>query len=245
MRVSSSSSSSGTIDSHDLVPAIESLSLSSSTETSSSCCSVMDIVIGDIDLLTLILIRLPAKSLLVFKSVSKQWLSLISDPIFVVTHSRRHKHKTSGLFFESPHRFSHERLPGYVNTDECFDVIYDFLLLDDSKYEKGNTGEEERAVTGRWCGLEIPRKFGDEYDPEFMIESPLEITQSCNGLLCCNRETDIDDEIDGDGDPMNVKSTTVYQTYIYNPTMRRYKRVPPSPFRDNVPKRADCWINVC
>ncbi|KAL6185268.1 hypothetical protein ACLB2K_041402 [Fragaria x ananassa] len=38
------------------------------------------------DLLSQILVRLPLKSLLCFKSVSKQWLSLISSPQFLVTH---------------------------------------------------------------------------------------------------------------------------------------------------------------
>ncbi|KAL9409366.1 hypothetical protein AB3S75_047707 [Citrus x aurantiifolia] len=40
-------------------------------------------VIGNLDdLLTEILLRLPIKSLLKFKSVSKHWLSLISNPVF-------------------------------------------------------------------------------------------------------------------------------------------------------------------
>ncbi|PON92423.1 F-box domain containing protein [Trema orientale] len=39
-------------------------------------------IAGNVDLLTQILIFLPIKSLLKFKSVSKHWLSLISDPNF-------------------------------------------------------------------------------------------------------------------------------------------------------------------
>ncbi|KAL4323818.1 hypothetical protein GQ457_11G014720 [Hibiscus cannabinus] len=44
------------------------------------------------DLLTLLLLRLPTKSLLKFKCVSKQWLSLISDPQFCLSHTR-HRHR--------------------------------------------------------------------------------------------------------------------------------------------------------
>ncbi|XP_061991811.1 F-box protein At5g07610-like [Rosa rugosa] len=40
------------------------------------------------DLLSQILVRLPPKSLLCFKCVSKQWLSLISSPEFIVAHIR-------------------------------------------------------------------------------------------------------------------------------------------------------------
>lgn len=40
------------------------------------------------DLLAQILLRLPAKSLIKFKCVSKQWLSLISNPHFCLSHTR-------------------------------------------------------------------------------------------------------------------------------------------------------------
>ncbi|XP_050373072.1 F-box protein At5g07610-like [Argentina anserina] len=40
------------------------------------------------DLLSQILVRLPPKSLICFKCVSKQWLSLISNPQFIATHIR-------------------------------------------------------------------------------------------------------------------------------------------------------------
>ncbi|CAK7341643.1 unnamed protein product [Dovyalis caffra] len=43
------------------------------------------------DLLIEILLRLPAKSLLKFNSVSKQWLSLISDPKFRFSHARHQR----------------------------------------------------------------------------------------------------------------------------------------------------------
>ncbi|CAK7341635.1 unnamed protein product [Dovyalis caffra] len=46
--------------------------------------SSAEIIAGNQDLLTEILIRVPAKPLLKFKCVSKQWLSLISDPKFCI-----------------------------------------------------------------------------------------------------------------------------------------------------------------
>lgn len=38
------------------------------------------VVFHNVDMLTQILLRLPVRSLLFFKSVSKQWFSIISDP---------------------------------------------------------------------------------------------------------------------------------------------------------------------
>ncbi|KAE8659320.1 hypothetical protein F3Y22_tig00116962pilonHSYRG00063 [Hibiscus syriacus] len=51
------------------------------------------------DLLTQLLLRLPTKSLLKFKCVSKQWLSLISDPQFCLSHTR-HQHRDDDRFLE-------------------------------------------------------------------------------------------------------------------------------------------------
>ncbi|CAK7339005.1 unnamed protein product [Dovyalis caffra] len=50
------------------------------------------IIGGNQDILTEILLRIPAKSLFKFKCVSKQWLSVISDPKFCLSHTR---HKLS------------------------------------------------------------------------------------------------------------------------------------------------------
>ncbi|GMP36480.1 hypothetical protein CsSME_00008595 [Camellia sinensis var. sinensis] len=50
------------------------------------------------DLITQILVRLPVKPLTQFKSVSKQWLSLISDSQFSLHHSRRNRKPISALF---------------------------------------------------------------------------------------------------------------------------------------------------
>ncbi|XP_028092837.1 F-box protein At5g07610-like [Camellia sinensis] len=60
-----------------------------------------EVIASNEDLLTEILLRLPAKSLIRFKSVSKNWLHLISDSHFAVNHSRRIRNSSmiSGLFF--------------------------------------------------------------------------------------------------------------------------------------------------
>ncbi|KAI3884511.1 hypothetical protein MKW92_028829, partial [Papaver armeniacum] len=228
-----SSSSPDTID--YLVPVVENLTLSSSTETTSSSCSVIDNVINDIDLLTLILICLPVKSLLIFKSVSKQWFSLISGPIFAICHCRRHKHKTAGLFLE-------RNAP--TPMEYMYESFYHFLLLDGSnKYEQGYEGEEEEVFVFTDGGdIKIPRIFGID-DPEpgrygSVEEFCVRVSQSCNGLLCCNRRTKFDDR-----DYYDKPSTC--KTYIYNPTTGQYRCLPTSPFRDNVPKRDNCCIKVC
>ncbi|OVA19256.1 F-box domain [Macleaya cordata] len=52
------------------------------------------------DLLRQILWCLPVKSLLVFKSVSKTWLSLISDPYFIHNHCLRNHPSIPGLFLQ-------------------------------------------------------------------------------------------------------------------------------------------------
>ncbi|THG20416.1 F-box protein At5g07610-like [Camellia sinensis] len=69
--------------------------------SSESSPAAEEVIASNEDLLTEILLRLPAKSLIRFKSVSKNWLHLISDSHFAVNHSRRIRNSsmTSGLFF--------------------------------------------------------------------------------------------------------------------------------------------------
>ncbi|KAI3899336.1 hypothetical protein MKW92_003782, partial [Papaver armeniacum] len=221
MSISRVSSSSGTINDTNIVPAIQNLSSSTSSssmlqkrkKSSSSCCSVIDRVISDIDLLALILIRLPVKTLLVFKSVSKQWFSIVSDPIFAANHFRRFNPKITGLVLQSG---------GCVRSEY---YVYEFILLDGSKFERGT-----------------PPRFGNDPEPGrygSVREIPTRISQSCNGLLCCIRETALDGKV------CSLDHISTYKAYIYNPTTRQYRCLPPSPFRDNVPRRDDCGILVC
>ncbi|GMP36229.1 hypothetical protein CsSME_00008424 [Camellia sinensis var. sinensis] len=73
--------------------------------SSESSPSSEEVIASNEDLLTEILLRLPAKSLFRFKSVSKNWLHLISDSHFAVNHSRRIRNSSmiSGLFFYFDH----------------------------------------------------------------------------------------------------------------------------------------------
>ncbi|KAI3882407.1 hypothetical protein MKX03_001908, partial [Papaver bracteatum] len=113
------------------------------------------------------------------------------------------------------------------------------------KYEQGYEGDEEEevtntTVTGGRVGFKIPRKFGDDPKPGkygSVGEHRFKTSNSCNGLLCCYRETEID------SGPLRDNIFT-YKTYIYNPTTRKYRCLPPSPFRDHVPERDYCFIEV-
>ncbi|KDP45836.1 hypothetical protein JCGZ_17443 [Jatropha curcas] len=70
--------------------------------------SSAEIISTNQDLLTQILVRLPVKPLLRFKSVSKYWLSLISSPQFSAAHTLRRSPKpaVSGLILrKSPSEF--------------------------------------------------------------------------------------------------------------------------------------------
>ncbi|OMO49439.1 hypothetical protein COLO4_38551 [Corchorus olitorius] len=53
------------------------------------------VIANNEDLLLEILLRVPAKPLVKFKSVSKQWLSLISSPQFCRSHTHRHRDNAS------------------------------------------------------------------------------------------------------------------------------------------------------
>ncbi|KAI8020369.1 F-box protein [Camellia lanceoleosa] len=70
--------------------------------TSSEHSFAAELIANNSDLLTQILIRVPAKSIIRFKSVSKRWLSLISDSQFASDHARRNHHSSvSALYFYS------------------------------------------------------------------------------------------------------------------------------------------------
>ncbi|KAL7193653.1 hypothetical protein ACSBR2_025292 [Camellia fascicularis] len=82
------------------------ITTSSSTRTKSiigcsSSSTALEAVVSSKDLLTQILLRVPPKSLLRFKSVSKYWFLLISDSHFSLNHARQNQpnHSISGLYF--------------------------------------------------------------------------------------------------------------------------------------------------
>ncbi|KAK6945206.1 F-box domain [Dillenia turbinata] len=69
-----------------------------------------EVIAENEDLLALILVRVPRKSLLHFKLVSKHWLSIISDPHFLLSHARKNPTPVSGLFL---HRLTYPLFPQF------------------------------------------------------------------------------------------------------------------------------------
>ncbi|KAL7193663.1 hypothetical protein ACSBR2_025302 [Camellia fascicularis] len=72
-----------------------------------------EVIASNEDLLTEILLRVPAKSLIRFKSVSENWLNLISVSRFASNHSRRDRNSSmiSGLYFH--HDYSNPKYQVY------------------------------------------------------------------------------------------------------------------------------------
>ncbi|KAL7191010.1 hypothetical protein ACSBR2_023144 [Camellia fascicularis] len=75
--------------------------------TSSEHSLASELIVGNVDLLLEILFRLPPKSLIRFKSVSKDWFSLISNSQFSQNHSLRNpKPLFTGLYLHVEERFT-------------------------------------------------------------------------------------------------------------------------------------------
>ncbi|THG19130.1 hypothetical protein TEA_028842 [Camellia sinensis var. sinensis] len=74
--------------------------ITTSTSSETSVPASAKVIASNVDLLSEILLRLPPKSLIRFKSVSRNWLHLISDSHFASNHSRRNRNLSiSGLFY--------------------------------------------------------------------------------------------------------------------------------------------------
>ncbi|KAL6189283.1 hypothetical protein ACLB2K_040672 [Fragaria x ananassa] len=67
------------------------------------------------DLLIEILLRLPAKPLLMFKSVSKQWYSIISNPEFTVTCAKRNPNPQLGFLLDARLNFQPHPRPLFLS----------------------------------------------------------------------------------------------------------------------------------
>ncbi|KAH7855082.1 hypothetical protein Vadar_021040 [Vaccinium darrowii] len=126
----------------------------------SSSSAAADEVAGNSDLLTEILIRLPVRSLMMFKSVSKHWLSLITSDFFAL---RRNPDSTavSGLLLH----------PYTINNIPQVDFIPTI-----------NTTETQSKDPH-------PHQFTDlTFFPN--VSGNIRIVNSCHGLiLCCFRHT--------------------------------------------------------
>lgn len=66
---------------------------------SSKISPAAELIANNVDLLTQLLLCFPVKTLIRFKSVSKQWLSLISDSQFATMHSRHNPRPSIASLF--------------------------------------------------------------------------------------------------------------------------------------------------
>ncbi|KAK9057423.1 hypothetical protein SSX86_022258 [Deinandra increscens subsp. villosa] len=117
--------------------------------------SALAAVVSNDDLLIEILLRLPTSSLRLFKSVSKRWLALITDPNFTL---RRRQipliDPPSGLMFVKQHALS-------ISSYEC---AFKFVSLDTKRIPSSPPTATFNLQVG---------------------SQKVEIFQSCNGLFLC------------------------------------------------------------
>lgn len=94
--------------------------------------SSVDAVIGNNDLVTQILLRVPAKSVLKFKLVSKKWLSIISHPSFAFHHTQINPHTTTALLLRVLFLFKEPFIYRFLSLDgkSVVNVPSNFLCFD-------------------------------------------------------------------------------------------------------------------
>ncbi|MED6112567.1 hypothetical protein PIB30_062820 [Stylosanthes scabra] len=135
-----------------------------------------DGVLGDEDLLTEILLRLPVKDLLRCKCVCKKWKSFISNPQFCYRHTltlcRKHKHNPypylypSGIIVRSSH--SHDELDMFKFTNNTKISRFNVKRFDDA-------GELDSYFIQPCNGLLLlkssPKEFGVQQG-SFYVSNP-------------------------------------------------------------------------
>ncbi|XP_026420920.1 F-box protein At5g07610-like [Papaver somniferum] len=171
------------------------------------------LVVGNDDLLTHILVRLPVKNLIRSKLVSKKWFSIISDPKLVRTYSVHNRVTISGLYLN---QWTYAAEP----------PLYAFIPLHkpdvSEPIKKRNATKPIRnAIDTR----DVPPKILNFLNNRGDV--CVKIVQSCNGLLCCSYSELRENESGWIGN----RGTETKSYYIYNPTTKSYKVVPESPFR--------------
>ncbi|XP_004292857.1 PREDICTED: F-box protein At5g07610-like [Fragaria vesca subsp. vesca] len=118
-------------------------------------------MVGSIeDILTEILVRVPARPLVRFKCVSKHWLSLISDPKFCHRHTLQNPRSSMSAVFSD-------------QSSSC--TAFSFIPLDDLDHD---TRSNQTLSGSHNCNpLNLVPNLHDD----------IKIIQSCNGLfLCCD-----------------------------------------------------------
>ncbi|KAM7508379.1 hypothetical protein LguiA_018832 [Lonicera macranthoides] len=171
-----------------------------------------DKVGGNEDLVREILLRLPVRSLLIFKSVSKQWFNLISDPRFTLDHTSRTN--PSSL------------LPSAVFMYNSYLKRYnfDFVWLDNHQSSRARARVRVR----------VPSLSLSFFDCFFWLqpyldlasqkgETCIRIFHSCNGLLLCgfHASSSIYDHAQG-----QLCSRRELYLCVCNPTTKTYTMLP-------------------
>lgn len=97
--------------------------------------SPVDVVLGNDDLVSEILLHLPVKTVLKLKLISKRWLSIISHPSFAIRHTYLNPHTISGLLLNVAYHFKKPSSYLYVSIDgkSVVNVSSDFLRFDPDK----------------------------------------------------------------------------------------------------------------
>ncbi|XP_059664250.1 F-box protein At5g07610-like [Cornus florida] len=152
---------------------------------------------GNEDLVVEILLRLPSKSLIRFKSVSKSWFSLISSHRFslLLCQLQHQRHpKISGLFFTCRSRTEIKYIP----------------LMDSSCNSNGGECKSPAQFPDFSAGGDSCNDFsggGDRYRYIYGMVTP--IVDSCNGFLfCC------------------FTKRGRYSYHIYNPSTKKFTTLP-------------------
>ncbi|XP_026460011.1 F-box protein At5g07610-like [Papaver somniferum] len=185
---------------------LTSLSSASSTQVSSN-----------IDLLRQILVCLPVKSLLKFKSISKEWLSIISSQDFI----RDHYLVRNRSFPLVPRLFILQVTVGFSPKSSKIKSYYGrqpsgiipfktfVFFLHERKFSKSSAAFETLAFNN---------------DP-----SDIKIIHSCNGLFICRSYRTYYGDFNYD---------------VYNPSTKCFKPLHPSPFRKSSVLKRICSVNM-
>ncbi|OMO68478.1 hypothetical protein COLO4_29637 [Corchorus olitorius] len=119
--------------------------------------SSAEVIGSNDDIIMEILLHLPVKSLIRFKLVSKNWLSLISNPNFVLLHCRQSPKTVSGFILACFLPRSFKCPPMYMH-----------VSLDENQNQNSNSFQSQANF---------------HFDP--CAPGAIIISQSCNGLLLC------------------------------------------------------------